>query len=51
MCSASGPTDVEIDPNGIGFKKYKCNGCGKNFKAAGKYPECPDCISENLELV
>jgi hypothetical protein len=49
MCSTSGPTDVEIDPNGTGFKKYKQRR-GKNFKAAGKYPEFPDCRSEDLEL-
>lgn len=50
MCSTSGPILAEINPEGIGFKKYRCKSCGKQFKASGKYPECPGCGAENLEL-
>jgi len=50
MCSTSGVINAEIDPKGIDFKKYKCRKCGKNFKAAGRYPACPECKSEDLEL-
>lgn len=50
MCSVSGPCIAEIDPKGIGFKKYKCRKCGRSLKAAGRYPECPECKSEDLEL-
>jgi rRNA maturation endonuclease Nob1 len=51
MCSTSGPVLAEINPEGIGFKKYRCNGCGRQFKASGRYPECPECGSEDLGLV
>jgi predicted Zn-ribbon and HTH transcriptional regulator len=51
MCSTSGPVIAEINPEGIGFKKYKCKKCGKSFKGAGRYPACPECKSEDLELV
>jgi Zn finger protein HypA/HybF involved in hydrogenase expression len=51
MCSCSGPILAEINPEGIGFRKYQCRSCGRSLKASGRYPECPECGSEDLELV
>ena len=46
MCSVGGPFgDEEI----VWPKNYRCNACGKKFKAIGDDPSCPSCQSNDLE--
>lgn len=40
---------MEIPPDRVKGKNYKCKECGEKFKAVGKHPMCPSCQSEEVE--
>jgi rubrerythrin len=51
MCSVGGPTDIDIPPDRVKGKDYRCNECGERFKGIGRRPICPSCQSENVKEI
>jgi Zn finger protein HypA/HybF involved in hydrogenase expression len=51
MCTVGGPVDIDIPPDRVKGKNYKCRECGEKFKGVGKRPMCPSCQSEDVEEV
>jgi hypothetical protein len=49
MCTVGGPVDIDIPPDRLKGKDYRCKECGERFKGVGKRPMCPSCQSEDVE--
>jgi hypothetical protein len=49
MCTVGGPVDIDIPPERLKGKDYRCKECGERFKGVGKRPMCPSCQSEDVE--
>jgi len=41
--------DIDIPPERVNAKNYRCRECGEQFKGIGKKPICPSCQSEDVE--
>ena len=48
MCSVGGPMDIDIPPDRLKPKEYRCNECSERFKGIGKNPICPSCQCEEV---
>jgi Zn finger protein HypA/HybF involved in hydrogenase expression len=48
MCTVGGPVDMEIPPDRVKGKNYKCKECGEKFISVSKRPMCPSCQSEDV---
>lgn len=48
MCTVGGPVDMDLPPERVKGKDYRCNECGEKFKGIGKRPVCPCCQSEDV---
>ena len=51
MCTVGGPVDMEIPPERVEGKNYRCKECGEKFKGVGKRRMCPSCQSEDVEEI
>jgi predicted Zn-ribbon and HTH transcriptional regulator len=40
---------MEIPPDRVKGKNYKCRECGEKFTSVSKRPMCPSCQSEDVE--
>jgi predicted Zn-ribbon and HTH transcriptional regulator len=41
--------DLELPPDRVKGKNYKCRECGERFTSVSKRPVCPSCQSEDVE--
>ena len=41
MCTVGGPVDIDLPPDRVKGKDYRCKECGERFKGIGKKPICP----------
>jgi len=48
MCTVGGPVDIDLPPERVQGKDYRCNECGERFKGLGKKPICPSCQSDDI---
>jgi rubrerythrin len=48
MCTVGGPVDIDIPPDRVQGKDYRCKECGERFKGIGKKPICPSCQSDDV---
>jgi len=49
MCTVGGPVDIDIPPERLKTKNYRCRECDEKFKGVGRKPVCPSCQSEDIE--
>jgi ribosomal protein L37AE/L43A len=41
MCTVGGPVDIDLPPDRVKGKDYRCKECGERFKGIGKNPSVP----------
>ena len=48
MCTVGGPVDIDLPPDRVLGKEYRCKECDERFTGVGKRPMCPSCQSERV---